>query len=266
MGIKTGTGYAFDRIVELKKRSLATIMSFIRPPPPPPPKEELLAMEEGRMINKPRLADTARLVMRTRRLMTNLQQLKAAAAATQQEDEAIKDEGDTLSMKSYGSHKNYAIMTANKSSKTKSGRKKTPVKVIEGILDDNNETEDDADNCDELENEGDEEADEDWEEGGEGTEDGEDQLLEDAPVPRRSVHSSHKPEEEEETPIDCFPPEFYERFPILNLDGTPFGTIWGNVRLKTFKLIENKYFETAVITMILLSSLALVSYHHFTNN
>lgn len=65
----------------------------------------------------------------------------------------------------------------------------------------------------------------------------------------------------EETPADCFPEHVYVRFPFLaGDDDAPFWQGWANLRLKTFQLIENKYFETAVITMILLSSLALVSW------
>lgn len=64
----------------------------------------------------------------------------------------------------------------------------------------------------------------------------------------------------EETPADCFPEHVYLKFPFLaGDDDAPFWQGWANLRLKTFQLIENKYFETAVITMILLSSLALVS-------
>ncbi|KAG0719449.1 Sodium channel protein para [Chionoecetes opilio] len=40
---------------------------------------------------------------------------------------------------------------------------------------------------------------------------------------------------------------------------SPFWQGWGHLRLKTYQLIENKYFETAVISMILLSSLALAA-------
>lgn len=65
--------------------------------------------------------------------------------------------------------------------------------------------------------------------------------------------------EEEEYPEDCFPPNCYKKFPFLaGDDDMPFWLGWAQLRLKTFQLIENKYFETAVITMILLSSLALV--------
>lgn len=65
----------------------------------------------------------------------------------------------------------------------------------------------------------------------------------------------------EEGPVDCLPEKCYIKFPIFAGDeDSPFWQGWGNLRLKTFRLIENKYFETAVITMILLSSLALVNY------
>ena len=60
-------------------------------------------------------------------------------------------------------------------------------------------------------------------------------------------------------PSDCFPEKCYIRFPVLAGEyDSPFWQGWANLRYKTFRLIENKYFETAVITMILLSSLALV--------
>lgn len=64
----------------------------------------------------------------------------------------------------------------------------------------------------------------------------------------------------QDSPSDCFPDHCYKRFPFMaGDDDSPFWQGWANLRLKTFQLIENKYFETAVITMILLSSLALVS-------
>ncbi|XP_031337062.1 sodium channel protein para isoform X6 [Photinus pyralis] len=57
---------------------------------------------------------------------------------------------------------------------------------------------------------------------------------------------------------DCFPESCYKKFPLLaGDDDSPFWQGWANLRFKTYQLIENKYFETAVITMILLSSLAL---------
>lgn len=63
----------------------------------------------------------------------------------------------------------------------------------------------------------------------------------------------------QDSPSDCFPDNWYKRFPFMaGDDESPFWQGWANLRLKTYQLIENKYFETAVITMILLSSLALV--------
>ena len=61
-------------------------------------------------------------------------------------------------------------------------------------------------------------------------------------------------------PSDCCPEGCYLKFPCIAGDpDSPFWQGWGNLRIKTFRLIENKYFETAVITMILISSMALVS-------
>lgn len=65
---------------------------------------------------------------------------------------------------------------------------------------------------------------------------------------------------ESDYPADCCPENCYKKFPFLaGDDDAPFWQGWANLRLKTFQLIENKYFETAVILMILLSSMALVS-------
>eukprot|EP00095_Tigriopus_kingsejongensis_P003327 snap_masked-scaffold524_size146631-processed-gene-0.4 protein:Tk03327 transcript:snap_masked-scaffold524_size146631-processed-gene-0.4-mRNA-1 annotation:"sodium channel protein para" len=62
----------------------------------------------------------------------------------------------------------------------------------------------------------------------------------------------------QEYPAECCPDKCYLRFPFLAGDhDSPFWQGWGALRIKTFRLIENKYFETAVITMILISSLAL---------
>lgn len=67
-------------------------------------------------------------------------------------------------------------------------------------------------------------------------------------------------EEDPQYPDACFPDRWYEKMPALKgNDESPFWQGWAMLRLKTFRLIENKYFETAVIIMILLSSLALVS-------
>ncbi|XP_068916805.1 sodium channel protein para-like isoform X6 [Tenebrio molitor] len=62
----------------------------------------------------------------------------------------------------------------------------------------------------------------------------------------------------DEYAAECCPDTCYKKFPFLAGDeDSPFWQGWANLRYKTFRLIENKYFETAVITMILLSSLAL---------
>ncbi|KAK7074898.1 hypothetical protein SK128_008821 [Halocaridina rubra] len=59
-------------------------------------------------------------------------------------------------------------------------------------------------------------------------------------------------------PSDCFKEACYVKCPGCAGDpDSPFWQGWAHLRLKTYQLIENKYFETAVITMILLSSLAL---------
>ena len=65
-------------------------------------------------------------------------------------------------------------------------------------------------------------------------------------------------------PSDCCPEGCYLKFPCIAGDpDSPFWQGWGNLRIKTFRLIENKYFETAVITMILISSLALVMFCYY---
>ncbi len=76
------------------------------------------------------------------------------------------------------------------------------------------------------------------------------------------IPSRNKDEEEDpQYPDACFPDHWYEKMPILKgNDDSQFWQGWAMLRLKTFRLIENKYFETAVIIMILLSSLALVMF------
>ncbi|XP_071442957.1 sodium channel protein para-like [Hetaerina americana] len=62
----------------------------------------------------------------------------------------------------------------------------------------------------------------------------------------------------EDSPAGCCPNRCYKCFPFLaGDDNAPFWQGWANLRLKTFQLIENKYFGMAVITMIVLSSMAL---------
>lgn len=72
--------------------------------------------------------------------------------------------------------------------------------------------------------------------------------------------SRNMDDEDPQYPDACFPDSWYEKVPALKgNDESQFWQGWAMLRLKTFRLIENKYFETAVIIMILLSSLALVS-------
>ncbi|XP_055696024.1 sodium channel protein para isoform X47 [Lutzomyia longipalpis] len=136
---------------------------------------------------------------------------------------SIQDD-DTASIKSYGSHKNRPFKDESHkgSAETMEGEEKRDVSKEDLGLDEDEEGE-----------------------GEEGPLD--DELViqaEDAII--------------DEYPADCCPDPCYKKFPFLaGDDDSPFWQGWGNLRLKTFQLIENKYFETAVITMILLSSLAL---------
>lgn len=99
-----------------------------------------------------------------------------------------------------------------------------------------------------------------------GIEEDVDEEGEECPLDGEMIIQAGQDEEVlDEFPADCCPDSYYVKFPFLaGDDDSPFWQGWGNLRLKTFQLIENKYFETAVITMILLSSLALVSCFFFT--
>nr|AMD09816.1 sodium channel alpha subunit [Acartia hudsonica] len=71
----------------------------------------------------------------------------------------------------------------------------------------------------------------------------------------------------QEYPADCCPVRCYLHFPCMVGDeDSPFWQGWANLRVKTYRLIENKYFETAVIAMILLSSLALAAEDIYLND
>lgn len=138
------------------------------------------------------------------------------------------NEDDTISNKSYGSHKNRSFK--NESHK--------------GSLDSLDGEEKKDASKEDLEEE---DLDDEGEEGEEEEEEEE--------VPR--IIQTNE-EIIDDYPSDCLPEGWYKRFPFLAGDeDAPFWQGWGNLRLKTFQLIENKYFETAVITMILLSSMAL---------
>ncbi|XP_055382360.1 sodium channel protein para isoform X10 [Condylostylus longicornis] len=135
---------------------------------------------------------------------------------------------DTASINSYGSHKNRPFKDESHkgSAETMDGEEKRDVSKEDLGLDEE---------CDE---EG---------EGEEGALDGD--II---------IHAHDNEVILDEYPADCCPDSYYQKFPFLAGDeDSPFWQGWGNLRLKTFQLIENKYFETAVITLILLSSLAL---------
>nr|AUA17903.1 voltage gated sodium channel [Anopheles funestus] len=152
--------------------------------------------------------------------------LKNKAKTNKQIMNNSKDD-DTASIKSYGSHKNRPFKDESHkgSAETMEGEEKRDASKEDLGIDE------------ELDDEG---------EGEEGPLDGE--LI---------IHAEED-EVIEDSPADCCPDNCYKKFPVLaGDDDAPFWQGWANLRLKTFQLIENKYFETAVITMILLSSLAL---------
>ena len=60
-----------------------------------------------------------------------------------------------------------------------------------------------------------------------------------------------------EYPSECYPEYLYRYCPSC-LEETPFWIKWKAIRLWCYQLVEHKYFETLVITLILISSMALV--------
>ncbi|XP_026846103.1 sodium channel protein para isoform X38 [Drosophila persimilis] len=134
---------------------------------------------------------------------------------------------DTASINSYGSHKNRPFKDESHkgSAETMEGEEKRDASKEDLGLDE------------ELDEEGE---------------------LEEGPLDGDIIIHATDEDILDEYPADCCPDSYYKKFPILaGDDDSPFWQGWGNLRLKTFQLIENKYFETAVITMILMSSLAL---------
>lgn len=61
-----------------------------------------------------------------------------------------------------------------------------------------------------------------------------------------------------EYPADCFPENMYKYCPCC-LEETPFLLKWKEIRFKCYHFVEHKYFETLIITLILISSMCLVS-------
>ncbi|XP_058802302.1 sodium channel protein para isoform X2 [Phymastichus coffea] len=149
------------------------------------------------------------------------------------EDYLSHNEDDTISNKSYGSHKNRSF---------KDESHKGSIDSLDGEEKKDASKEDLEDELDDGEDEEEEDDDEE--------EEGDDGLT------RPDIIKAD--EELDDYPSDCFPDDCYKRFPFLaGDDDAPFWQGWATLRLKTFRLIENKYFETAVIIMILASSLAL---------
>ena len=60
-----------------------------------------------------------------------------------------------------------------------------------------------------------------------------------------------------EYPVDCFPDKWYNSCPSC-LEETPLMLRWKEMRYRGYQLVENKYFETVIIVLILLSSMTLV--------
>ncbi|XP_015436344.1 PREDICTED: sodium channel protein para [Dufourea novaeangliae] len=136
-----------------------------------------------------------------------------------------QNEDDTISIKSYGSHKNMAF---------KDESHKSSMDSLDGE-EKKDASKEDLEQEDDLGKEGDEDG-------------GLDDVI---------IQADEDPIESD-YPADCCPENCYKKFPFLaGDDDAPFWQGWANLRLKTFQLIENKYFETAVILMILLSSMAL---------
>ncbi|XP_076682987.1 sodium voltage-gated channel paralytic isoform X35 [Andrena cerasifolii] len=137
-----------------------------------------------------------------------------------------QNEDDTISNKSYGSHKNRAF---------KDESHKGSIDSLDGE-EKKDASKEDLEQEEDLGEEGEE---------GEG-------ALDDV------IIQADEDPIESDYPADCCPENCYKKFPFLaGDDDAPFWQGWANLRLKTFQLIENKYFETAVILMILLSSMAL---------
>ena len=61
-------------------------------------------------------------------------------------------------------------------------------------------------------------------------------------------------------PADCCPDCCYARFPFCKGRESEFWIRWDAARKKSLHALEHKYFQTVVIIMIFISTLALVSH------
>ena len=68
-------------------------------------------------------------------------------------------------------------------------------------------------------------------------------------------------------PDECCPKTCSSKCPTLMtmLDDTLVGRVFWRLRCYTYVLVEHNYFETFIIFMIVMSSLALVYYHSHTD-
>jgi len=149
----------------------------------------------------------------------------------------VRLEEDTMSNNSLGSHKNRKL-------KSESGSHKGSTESMEDGEEKKDASKEDLEDgmlLDDFQ-------------GSSGEEDGDDGMDEVQQQPVMDTGSDMAVD----YPSDCFKEIVYIKCPALAGDPeAPFWQGWGHLRLKTYQLIENKYFETAVITMILLSSMAL---------
>ncbi|XP_067145292.1 sodium channel protein para-like isoform X2 [Centruroides vittatus] len=83
-------------------------------------------------------------------------------------------------------------------------------------------------------------------------------LNQEVEVDKTNVESEASEVIISEYPADCFPEKCYQRFPFCaGNEESKFWTRYATLRGKSYRLVENKYFESLIIFMILVSSLAL---------
>uniref|UniRef100_T1JEU7 Sodium channel protein n=1 Tax=Strigamia maritima TaxID=126957 RepID=T1JEU7_STRMM len=110
--------------------------------------------------------------------------------------------------------------------------------------------------------EGEEKKDIEKEEGDEVEEVNEEQEMGEEEAVEQKVQEGEEPK----VPFICCLDICYDKIPWCAGKDTPFWDGWYNLRLQTLLLIENKYFETVVITCILISSMALALEDKYINH
>ncbi|XP_022248143.1 sodium channel protein para-like isoform X2 [Limulus polyphemus] len=77
-------------------------------------------------------------------------------------------------------------------------------------------------------------------------------------IDSRNIESTTEDVVLDEEPMDCCPDCCYVRFPwCAGKEDSPYWKFWEKLRSKCFHVVENKYFETLVVTLIMISSLTL---------